>query len=244
MDPVQSPYNGSVPDYDPQTLPMDEVIRLAISAAMLGLRVSLPAQVTKVLGNQLVNVQPTLQIKYIDQSSPQNMKPISNVPVGTPKGAGWSIKVPIAVGDTGLLVFADRSLDVWLAGSGGIVDPQDGRTHDLSDAVFYPGLGPTSAQTTDSTSDMVLTNGLAVIRLEKAGKFKFTNGTNEVINLLVQITDQLKSLANTLSGDTVTVTGVQNGGGTASGPLAGQSTYASIKTTVNNLETLLNGLAG
>lgn len=54
------------------------------------------------------------------------------------------LALPVAVGDTGLLIFSDRSLDVWLA-TGGIVDPGDDRRHALSDAVFVPGLRPFSS---------------------------------------------------------------------------------------------------
>jgi hypothetical protein len=57
--------------------------------------------------------------------------------------AGADLVVPVEVGDTGLLVFADDSLDIWLS-KGGLVDPLDDRHHALSDAVFIPGLRPFS----------------------------------------------------------------------------------------------------
>ena len=64
---------------------------------------------------------------------------IPSVPVCFPGSGGWRVTFPIAKGDTGLLVFCSRSIDRWLS-EGGSVDPQDDRTHDLSDAVFIPGL--------------------------------------------------------------------------------------------------------
>jgi len=57
--------------------------------------------------------------------------------------SGADLVTPVAVGDTGLLVFCDGSLDVWLS-KGGLVDPLDDRHHALSDAVFIPGLRPFS----------------------------------------------------------------------------------------------------
>jgi hypothetical protein len=63
--------------------------------------------------------------------------PLPSVPAFT------DLVLPVSVGDTGLLVFADGSLDVWLA-RGGVVDPLDDRHHALSDAVFIPGLRPFS----------------------------------------------------------------------------------------------------
>ena len=63
----------------------------------------------------------------------------SRVPVCFPGSGGWKVTFPISKGDTGLLIFCSRSIDRWLS-EGGSVDPQDDRTHDLSDAVFVPGL--------------------------------------------------------------------------------------------------------
>ncbi len=64
---------------------------------------------------------------------------IPSVPVCFPGSGGWRVTFPVSKGDTGLLVFCARSIDRWLS-EGGSVDPQDDRTHDLSDAVFVPGL--------------------------------------------------------------------------------------------------------
>ena len=55
-----------------------------------------------------------------------------------PGAGGYRITFPVAEGDTGLLLFAESSLDKWLV-SGGTVDPEDDRRHDLTDAVFLPG---------------------------------------------------------------------------------------------------------
>lgn len=64
---------------------------------------------------------------------------IPSVPVCFPGSGGWRVTFPVSKGDTGLLIFCSRSIDRWLS-EGGSVDPQDDRTHDLSDAVFIPGL--------------------------------------------------------------------------------------------------------
>jgi hypothetical protein len=202
LDPAVNPYDPSVQDYDAQTLPLDEIIRRGVTGMLLSLRVCLPAIVTQVHGNQKVDVQPALQVRYIDQNQGTNMPPVQNVPVSMPMGANYSIKLPVAVGDTGYLIFADRSLDAWLAGSGAIVDPQDSRQHDLSDAIFIPGMVPFSKQTTDSTTDLVLTNGQSQIRIEASGKFQIKNSQNELIDLMDQLLTilQTDTFTNTLIG--------------------------------------------
>lgn len=49
------------------------------------------------------------------------------------------VSTPLVPGDTGHVVFTDRCLAQWLL-AGGSVDPINGRTHALADAVFEPGL--------------------------------------------------------------------------------------------------------
>jgi hypothetical protein len=236
LDPVVSPFNPEVQDFEPQTLPLDEIIRRANLAAGLNLHVWLPAQIVKINGNQSVDIQLLLQTRLLD-GTVITRPVIQHVPVEMPNGNGWSIKLPIAVGDTGRACFADRSLDVWLASQGGIVDPQDSRQHDISDACFVPGLVPFSKQTQDTTTDMVLTNGSAVLKLQKAGTFLATNGTNELLNLLVQITTEVHDLSNTLANDTVnTIFGPE--------PLNSFTTYQNIASVLQDLLNKLETLQG
>lgn len=236
-DPPVSPYDPSYPDYESQKRPLDQVIRDALFAHTLGIKVCLPAKVAQVMSNQVVNIQPTLQVRYIEQSSGTNLPILQNVPVSMPMGQGYSIKLPIAVGDTGYCIFSDRSLDAWLAGNGSVVDPQDARQHDISDAIFVPGLVPFSNQTNDSTTDLVITNGVANIHVEKAGKFKLQNSQNELMNLLVEITTEIQSLSQTLSTDTVN---------TIYGPtkLNAFATYSNIASQLNDLLSKLETLQG
>lgn len=68
--------------------------------------------------------------------------------VAVVQGATHSDHIPIAPGDTGLLVFCDRALDQWYIAGGAAVDPGAGRTHDQADAVFLPGLAPDAKRST------------------------------------------------------------------------------------------------
>ena len=234
--PVSNPFDPAVPDFDAQTLPLDEVIRQAIGAALLRVRVCLPASITEVNENQNVDVQPLLQTRYQD-GRVVNLPIIRQVPVSMPMGQDYSIKVPLAVGDTGYLIFCDRSLEAWSASDGGIVDPADSRSHDLTDAIFVPGLVPFGSQTEDETTDLVITNGKAIIRVQKGGTFELKNSSNELLDLLCQITSQCQELSNTLSTDTVN---------TAIGPmqLNAFSQYASIASQLETLLTKLETLKG
>ena len=143
-----------------------------------------------------------------------------------PQGKLYSIKAPLSLGDTGYCIFADKSLDAWMAGSGGITDPADTRIHSLNDAIFVPGLVPISKQTQDNTTDLVITAGKAQMRAQQDGKFVFTNGTNELINLLDQLLTVLTTQTFTL---------------TALGP---QPFIAATNTLITQIQTKLRTLEG
>jgi Phage protein Gp138 N-terminal domain len=230
------PYDTSNQNKQGSTLPLEEIIRRALIAHTLKLKVCLPCKVANIRGNQEVDVQPLLQGRY-SSGDAFDLPQILKVPVSMAQGQNYSIKLPIDVGDTGLCIFSDRSLDVWLAGGGGVVDPQDSRQHDISDAIFIPGLVPFSGQTTDATTDLVITNGKAQLKVQRTGKFVFTNMTNELMDLLDQTEQQLYMLANTLSTDTVN---------TIFGPmqLNAFSTYASIASAVETIKAKLDTLKG
>jgi hypothetical protein len=67
--------------------------------------------------------------------------PIPNVPIAWTSSTTWDP----AVGEWGLCIFADRSLDEWKATGNRAVEPADPRRFDISDAVFLPGALPAAA---------------------------------------------------------------------------------------------------
>lgn len=235
-DPPLDPYDPQSQDFTPETQPMDSVIKSAIEAAFLRKHVWMPARVAVVRGNQRVDLQVLLKGRYVDGQEIVH-PPIQNAMVSMPMGADYSIKLPVAVGDIGIALFCDRSLDVWSASNGEIVDPADTRNHDFSDPVFIPGLYPFAQQTTDNTTDLVITNGIAKLKVQKAGTFIAENDENELLDLLTQITDQARFLSETLSTDTVN---------TWTGPtqLNAFETYALIATTLQDLLDKLETLKG
>jgi hypothetical protein len=68
---------------------------------------------------------------------------LPGVPVAFMGGGDYSDTWPLAEGDTGLIIFCDRSIVEWKATGASETEPQDPRRHDVSDAIFIPGLRPT-----------------------------------------------------------------------------------------------------
>ncbi len=62
-----------------------------------------------------------------------------NVPIVVLQGGGGYLTFPIVAGDTCLLLFCDRDIDVWI--EAGLVNPPPSeRLHDLNDAIALVGL--------------------------------------------------------------------------------------------------------
>ncbi len=83
---------------------------------------------------------------------------VHNVPVVFPGGGTYRLTVPLVVGDTVLLVFADSSLDRWLQ-RGGEVDPEDDRRFDVNDAVAFPGMHHFGNPPTTAPTDAMVLHG-------------------------------------------------------------------------------------
>lgn len=97
-------------------------------------------------------------------------------PVFVLQGGGAYLTMPIKAGDTGLVLFNDRELTTWLT-TGQVVSPQNQRTHDLSDGIYFGGIrnllnvianyNTSVASLTDATGE----------RLEQSGVGKAFFGT-------------------------------------------------------------------
>jgi hypothetical protein len=265
-----NPYDPSTQDFQPQTLPLDELIALGLRKLELRLNVWRPAQVVNVRGNGRVDVQVLLQGQYINNPTPFNLPVIQDCLVNHLRGNDYYDRPPIAVGDTGIAMFCDRSLDAWSV-QGGMVFPNDPRAHTLSDCAFVPGLYPFNNQIIDTTTDLVRNNGLSNLRMRKDGGFVFagggltvtfyptgavtmvggsmtahfnangtfffSNGTNELVDLLSQMASEVQSFASTISTDTVnTMLGPQ--------PLTQFATYANIASVLEDIYNKLLTLKG
>jgi len=72
----------------------------------------------------------------------QNITPSPVIPkaiVQFPGNKNFIYTFPLEAGDEGLLIFADRCVDSWWQ-SGGVQPQLDIRQHDLTDAIFIPGI--------------------------------------------------------------------------------------------------------
>lgn len=205
---VDNDYTPAAQSTDGWTPTTDMVIQAFIDSALRQCRVWMPATVLTVTpgGTTQVSVQPQLLRTFTNSPTPVKLPPLQNVPVFYPRGANYGVKLPVAVGDSGIVLFCDQSLDIWKAQTEpGYVWPQSTRAHDLSDGCFIPGayplLSPPATQTAAAGPlDMVLYNGLAQLLLQPGGTFIQGNGPLNVFQLLAETLTELVATVTDIAG--------------------------------------------
>ena len=176
-----------------RTPTFSETIQELIEAKLMEIHTSTPAKIVSYdYAKNLAVVQPLIKRKYKNEDSPIELPTISNVPVAFPRmGNAW-VRFPVNVDDEGSIKIMERSIDKWLS-SGGSVDPDDPRKFSLSDAVFMPGLNSqvNPMASTAAEDSLQLQLGTSFLEITTAGKFKVTDGTNELFDLLVELTTEI-----------------------------------------------------
>ena len=112
------------------------------------IRKCLPATVTAVhTDRQTVDVQIAVNNPLFDDLGNAFTEPapsLSDVPVGCLRGGGFFVWLPLAVGDSVLLVFSDLSADTWRSGDGTAQDPGFMGKHTIDSAFALPMFSPDS----------------------------------------------------------------------------------------------------
>jgi hypothetical protein len=209
-----------------------DVQDLFLQQALSDLHTCMPAEIVAVRDGgadkrQFVDVQPMLQRVIIDENGEQqneSLPVVQMVPVAYMQGGGFFISMPLAVGDTVLLVFAERSLDTWIQNaqraSRQPVMPGDLSMHSLEGAIAMPcGPAPRSALLTGvDAADLVVATatGTVLARFKANGQVSIAEGTQFVAlaNLVATELDRIKGDINSLK--SAVSEGFKAGG--ASGP--------------------------
>ncbi len=133
-----------------RTITIGQFMREAIEARLAIINVSLPCKVLKYdKAKNTVNLQPLLKRKRRKKDGTTiatEIPSLQNVPVAFQRcAAGW-MTLPLAAGDIGQVVFAQRSLAEWMGKSKGeVVEPSDEEMFPLAGAWFYPGGYPSAS---------------------------------------------------------------------------------------------------
>lgn len=217
-----------------------ETIRAMIRAEMVDTHTAIPGKIISYdHAKNIAVVQPCLKRKYKNETLPVELPPIANVTVCFPRMGKGHLRIPINPGDEGEIIFQERSIDKWSV-NGGMVDPDDTRTHDLSDATFWPGLNPhgNAMESLASSTSLELKLKGSYIEILDNGKFKVKGSSEELFDLLVQTLEKMIS--------TVTELGENDTTNTIFGPMQPNNfaAYQQLKVDFTQLKTKMETLKG
>lgn len=206
------------------TTPPD-IFRDSVNSILCNVHTSLPGIVKSYdAASNKATIQPALNKNYT--SGEMAMPLLENVPVLFPN----NIRFPINVDDYVLLIFTERSMDLWLS-VGGQVTPTDPRKFDLSDAIAIPGLMPfTQTYPNNNNQDFVIEYSGSSITIKPDGAVVINTATtiaigNQIAELLDVVSQILGFIANPIG---VNVPSVP-----FTGPLADAATSAALQVQLD-----------
>jgi hypothetical protein len=157
-----------------------EALRMAMDGRLSSVWVSIPGIVSKVYFDKMtLEVQPAIQGSVEDQYgnvTNVNLPVLVDVPIIFPSAGGFTLTLPIKIGDEVLVIFASRCIDSWWQ-SGGIGVPMEQRMHDLSDgfAILGPKSQPKKISNISSTNAQLRNDaGDTFLEISTGGKIKLT----------------------------------------------------------------------
>lgn len=134
---------------------LTNVLGRALKYSLGEMHVAMPGRIVSYdYKTQKASVQPTISRKYKDGRI-EAYGSIDNVPVVFTRSGGASLTMPVKENDPVLLIFADRSIDSYMA-SGGVQTQDDVRQHSLTDAIALVGLYPFATDSQAENNEDVL----------------------------------------------------------------------------------------
>jgi len=179
-----------------------DIFRDSVYSILANVHTSLPGIIVSYdPSTNKAQVQPALNKNFTSGEMP--MPILQNVPIVFPK----NITFPINAGDYVLLIFSERSLDLWKS-VGGQVTPTDPRKFDLSDAIAIPGLMPfTESYPDNNNQDYVINFGGSSITIKPDGAVTIkTSSTVAIGKTGSELLDLIEQLMTALRGPLVTGT--------------------------------------
>ena len=167
---------------------LEELIRVGFNNFIKDIHTALPAKVLRFdKVKQTVDLEIQQKRRFLDKREDALPPPLIDVPVHFYRCGGLAITMPINVGDTGLVVFAERSLDEWQV-LGSVEVPSEARTHSLSDGTFYPTMHNDKNVISNYSDNLEIRteDGNSKITISKDGRIEIQKGNNKVLDILSQ----------------------------------------------------------
>lgn len=161
-------------NYEQSLATPETAVDRQIQQDRLNLHTALPAKVVSFdPKKQTVTLAVQIKMQLADGSG-ADIPPLVDVPVSFPRGGGFAVTFPLKAGDEGIAIFSERCIDSWWH-SGGASLPLDFRLHDLSDAMFIPGIC-----STPRAIGGFFTDGLSMQTLDGGTYIRIVNGAIKI----------------------------------------------------------------
>ena len=206
------------------SISIDQATRQAIAFYLSDLNTAMPAKILSVNDDGTVDVLPGNKRVYPDGTQ-EEYPVIRNVPMGQWGFTyGW-LYIPPKKGQTVDLLFNQRAIDAWMDGTGSPVAPNSPEWFGLNGAVAMPIMRPalSTIKPLGAKDSLEIAFKNSRMEITASGKFRMTNGENDVLDVLDGILSALQSAT------TLTALGPQ--------PLDA-ATLASLANLQANLATL------
>lgn len=175
------------------------------------LLVGIPARVVNVdlyESQQVVDVKPVINDVYEDEDIVKS--PILKcIFVKIPNGGGFSIKLPVSVGDLVTLHYAHRDISDWLDTDGTDINNPIGFTPELRDCWITHGFGTRFSHQSPSQTDFIISGANTTITITPSGEMSVVTTGSATLDAADYTIDCPVTMTETLvvQGNSLTVGG-------------------------------------
>lgn len=143
---------------------LSTLIREALESRLVDLHVAMPAKVLSyTAATKTCKVQPGVKVPVEDEDGNvtfEQLPPIENVPVWSPRSTGFSLTFALTPGDGVLLIFCESSPAGWRT-TGQVSNPPDLRRHGFY-PIALPGWFPDAQPAVDADDSIGKPGGMRV----------------------------------------------------------------------------------
>jgi hypothetical protein len=215
-----------------------EILETFFDSFMRGkIHTALPGKIEKVVSESppIVNVQPGFMRLREGADAPEPRPVVPNVPLVYPVFGEYGVLSKPVVGDSVLLVVAERAVKTWVE-QGDTVDPGTDRMFDISDAIAIPGMSHKNVSWTmpDSGIAVGALDGSAVVQIAdgkvttKADETVIQEGADYAVQFTAMKT-AFDNLVTAFDAHTHSYAGMPSGTGTTAPPAPSGATMDDAK---------------
>jgi Phage protein Gp138 N-terminal domain len=207
----------------PVTRNTGEILHAERDATLEGIRKIAVGRVTRVNG-QRCDIQLSVNTPLVDEFGQVTFEAapvLGDVPIGTIRGGGYLIWVPVAAGDSVLVVFTDLSTDTWRASDGSKpVSPGFVGRHTADSCFAIPMIAPDSQalSSADSTKLIIGKDGSSALIKISASEIDLGANATDAVGLAHVIDTAVSTIITAFNSHTHTVPIVGAAGTTPSTP--------------------------